>query len=213
MFINAAPARRNGAKGYEVRSFVKLKPANAGPRTVRREEFSTADRNLERWRESLTVGTGAKAAYTVEEGIKQKDLIFCHLTQGPQERDHKKTLTPNVAEIYLPRAFGMVLPQLVDLDKANAYAFAVYAAQPNAFDMRTFAVIGPEQITIAGRDVQAIKATDKAAEDAEPARLWVDKRGILLRMETAEGLVMESASQASLIRRFAADKAQIMKLK
>ncbi len=203
--LATSPKRMDRANGYEVRSVVRLSLSRQKRRIMKRTLFATADRNVERWREGLTIGLGLKAVRTVEEGVKQKDLIVCQLISGHQERSRQKRLKLPTMGIYLPRVFGMVLPKLVDLkSKKTAYSFATYNSGTNDFDLRTFTVVGPAKITIAGREVQAVLATDQAADDSEAVKVWLDTKGNLLRMETPDGLSMEKAAKSAVLRRFPA---------
>jgi len=95
-----------------------------------------------------------------------------------------------------------LLPRLVDLTKPAAYAFASYNSQLNTFDMRTFTVVGPQKITVNQSQVEAIKVTDQGAADTEPAVLWVNAKGLVLRMSTSDGLLMEAVPKTVIIQRF-----------
>ena len=209
MVIRTSPKRREGADGYEVRSLVKIQLPKDDVRQVRRMQFSTANRSVARWREKMTVGQGPRAVTSIEDGIRQGNMILCHLRQGIEDRPRNKSISSHVASIYLPRAFGMMLPKLVSLESKVAYAFGAYNSQVNDFDMRTFTVKGEEKIVVASREMQALRVEDQPAADAEPARLWVDARGELLRMETDEGLIMEKSTRGAVVRRFPADEARI----
>jgi hypothetical protein len=68
--------------------------------------------------------------------------------------------------------------------------------------MRTFTVIGPEQIEAGGRKVNAIRVTDQLTAESQAADMWVDSSGKLLIMKTSDGLVMETASENAVERRF-----------
>ena len=171
--------------------------------------FATADRNLERWRESVLDSAGGKSVWLAQKGIKQTDMVVCELFRDRKKSTQSKPLKPNVMAIYLPRAFSVVLPRLVDLKKQQAYGFAAYNSAANDFDMRTVTVVGPEEITMADRKIQAIRLTDRPAADAEPANLWVDAEGTLLRMTTADGLSVEKAAKKLIIRRFPNDQLKI----
>ncbi|MDP7161937.1 MAG: hypothetical protein QF792_00400, partial [Phycisphaerae bacterium] len=83
-----------------------------------------------------------------------------------------------------------------------SYAFATYDATGNNFNLRTFTVEGPEEIELSGRRVQAVRVTDQLSADAPPATMWIDKKGNLLIMEAAGGLVMEVATGQAVLRRF-----------
>ena len=92
--------------------------------------------------------------------------------------------------------------RLVDLTRPAKYAFASYASLENNFDMRTFAVIGTEKIATVRGEVQAVRATDQAAANAEPATLWLGPDGKLLRMKSADGLVMNASARGAVLRRY-----------
>ena len=209
MTVSTSISHSGKKKGYMVNSFVKFSFPGGKVRVVNRSQFSTADRSLARWREKMLIGTGAKALKITEKGIKQGDLILCHRCRGVQERTYKKPLKPTSRGIYLPDALAMVLPQLVDLKKKTTYAFATYTSAANDFDMRTLTVVGPEKITIAGRQVEAIRTNERTAADEEPAKLYINSEGVLLRMETADGLIMETATKSAIIRRFPNDRDKI----
>jgi hypothetical protein len=92
--------------------------------------------------------------------------------------------------------------RLVDLTKRTQYAFASYASLENNFDMRTFAILGTEKIATVRGEVQAVRATDQAAANADPATLWLTPDGKLLRMKTIDGLIMNASARAAVLRRY-----------
>lgn len=201
--------RRDGADGCEVRSWVMMQLPKDKPRILRRLLFTTADRSFEKWVEKLDVGSGKEMTNISEEGIKQAEMIVCNITaEGktqPQRKKLPQDLVPqkfSLGDYYLPRAMGVLLPRLVDLSKPAAYSFAIYNTQVNNFDMRTFTIVGAEKITLNQARVDAVKATDQAAPDVEPAELWLSAKGLLLRMTTSDGLVMEATSRAAILERF-----------
>ncbi len=186
-------------EGVTIKTCVMLQMPKDKRRVLRRSLFSTARGNLERWREHLFVGGGPGAVSTTEEGLKKADMIVCNITQGANSRTRKKKVPKSV---YLPRAIGWQMFRLVDLTKPAKYAFASYASLENNFDMRTFAVIGTEKIATVRGEVQAVRATDQAAANAEPATLWLGPDGKLLRMKSADGLVMNASARGAVLRRY-----------
>ena len=198
--------KHKGSAGWEVVTWVMMRLPKDKLRLQKRVLFTTTDRSLERWREQLQVGEGAGAITLAEDGMKQADLIVCNVGQN-RRIDTKRQKVPK--KHYLPRAMTILMPRLIDASKASAYAFATYTTQANAFDMRTFTVIGPETITLGGRRVKAVRMTDQPAADAEAVTLWVNKKGLLLRMQTSEGVVMEQTSEGAILRRFPKAKAAL----
>jgi len=167
-------------------------------RLMKHEMFVTPDQTVETWSKRVQIG-GDKSARVIDEtALKQQDLLVCNSLEDRQTQTRKKKVPD---KIYLPQATGMTLPRLIDLKTPEAYAFAAYNSEQNDFDMRTFTVLGKETISFGGRNVEAIRATDQAAIDAEPATLLLDEKGRLLRME-ADGLEMERSTEQAVLRRF-----------
>jgi len=204
-------AKRDGVMGYEVITWVMFQQPKAQQRFGRRVMFTTADRQLERWNESLQTGKGKTARRLSEEGIKQAEMIVCYISRGGAKlQTRKKMLEPDaIRAVYLPRAMGAMLWRLVDLTTPMTYAFATYNSSANSFDMRTFAVLGPERIDLLSRTLEAVRVTDRMAADAPTATLWVNGDGVLLRMKTSDGLLMEHSTRAAVLRRFPDARQQI----
>ncbi len=188
--------------GYMVRNALMMQLPDDQPRRMWRQKFVSADRSTENWRQRLEVGSGEAGGAIIEEGLRQDDRIVTTVSRGTQQNTHDKAIPAHVREIYLPKALGVLLPHLLDLSEPETYGFASYESSADAFEMRTFTVEGPREATIGGEKVRAIRASDQPAADAEPAVLLLDADGHLLRMTTAEGLVMEVTTAAAVTRRF-----------
>jgi len=213
MVMKAFPARRESADGFEILSVVRLQLPKDKIRRSKREQFATTDRTFSRWQESMNVGSGATVMRYVEDGMKQGDVALCRISAAGQERTNQQRLTPAMQKTFLPRAFGMVLPRLVDLKQKQAYAFAMYNSQANGFDMRTFTIGKPETITISARRVETVHIIDRTAEDAEPTNVWVNASGDIVRMTTPDGLAMEASTQNAVARRFPDDEASLRRMR
>ncbi len=194
-----SPAKREGSAGYEVKAYTKLEISGFDSRTQKRTFFVTPKHDFERWLIRLQTGAAPNIQTAKEEGLMQGGVLVCTRWAGGKPRTNK-IRTPE--KIYLPGATGMLLPQLVDLKTPGGYAFAVYNARSNNFDMRTMVVIGPGEIALAGRKMKAIQLMDQADDSSEPVTLWVDSQGRLLRMQTEDGLTMEQSTAAAVQRRF-----------
>jgi len=198
--------RRRGSLGLRVVRCGALKLPDQPRRLTREEMFATADRKLERWKRVVLEGEGPAGGRSVQEALKQQDLILVQ-TAGPSgpRRSVERRVPPALVPMYLPQAMDVVLPRLVDRGKPGTYGFAVYNPAANDFDLRTLRVVGPEQVRLGGRTVQATHMTDRMAEDAPTADLWVDQRGILLRMKTADKLLLQRSDRRTVASRFAAE--------
>ncbi len=168
-------------------------------RLLKRTLFVTADGKLERWAKQLRVGSEGKGQAVQEDGLKENELIVNKVVVEGKAETRKKRVPE---KRYLPQATGMLLPRLMDLKTPGGYAFAAYNSEANSFDMRTFTVVGPEQIVLGGRKVDVVRATDQPTAASEPAVLHLDPKGDLLRMQTEDGLVMERSTASAIRRRF-----------
>ena len=209
MHLRASVARKEDASGYEVVSVLRLKLPGDKIRRAKREQFATRKRDFCRWGETIVAG----AERHVENGLVQGDMAMCQISSGGKQRTVKKRLNEPTKKIFLPRAFGMILPRLVDLAKKQTFAFAAYTSHANDFDVRTMTVVGGEDLTLNARRVQAVRILDRTADDAEPATIWVDSRGIVLKMATPGGLVMQASTRDGVIRRFPTEEPAIRVIK
>jgi hypothetical protein len=202
-YVATAMAQRGAAKGLEVRTFARLELRGGEAMYVRRTMFSTCDRLNEQWTESVHVHRTGKATKTMaEEGTCTGGEVVCKITADGKSTTHRKPVPALTAAHYMPRAMGLLLPKLVNLAKPAGYAFAGYTTAADDFDMRTFAVAGPEKITLAAQTVDAVKASDQAAADSEAATLDLTADGTLLRMRIGGGITMDQSTAAAVARRF-----------
>ena len=204
MLVQSRPAARAGVKGFEVKTWAMVRPPGDKVRLMKRALFTTAGRLLTEWKEHVQAGSGKSAVVVTERGMMTNGTkIVCDVSYGGKVITREKPVPPG---IYLPRATAMLLPRLVDLSKPATLGFATYTTKVNDFDYREFTVVGPQRVTINGRKVDAIRATDQVADDALPTTIWLDKTGRVLRMEnrgTGPGaFVMQPARKDAVLRQF-----------
>jgi len=209
MKVAESRAEREATAGYEVKTWVWAQVrAKAPPTLGKLVAFATADRTREYWSKNAWVGAGQGRLRKVlgEEVTTHRNSISSKVTSNeprPRTQARKTTIPPGNIPVYLPQAMVMLLPRLVDLKAKGTYAFAVYNAQADGFDMRTFSVAGAEQIALGGKKINAIRCTDQPAADVPAVTLWVDPDGALLRTVNTVGLVMEAATRDDVLKHFA----------
>ena len=203
MRVTCKQAGTGQGQGAEVSTLARLSLPNGQSVLINRVMFSSADRSTERWTETAQVLRDDKVVRLMSEaGQCEGGLIACTVTSDGKSATRKKPLAPAMAQSYLPRAFAILLPKLVDLSKPAAYGFASYTTSANDFDLRTFTVIGPATVTAGPQSSQAVEASDQLAADAAPAALELTNDGALLRMSTDAGIVMERSTRSAVLRRF-----------
>jgi hypothetical protein len=203
MRVTCKQAGSGRTRGAEVRTLGRLSLPDGQSIVINRVMFSSADRSTERWTEDAQVlGDGKVLRRMSESGQCEGGLIACTVASDGKSATRKKPLEPATARCYLPRAFAILLPKLVDLSKPAAYGFAGYTTPANDFDLRTFTVVGPATPTVGSQSPQAVAATDQLAADAAPAAMELTTDGSLLRMSTDAGIVMERSTRSAVLRRF-----------
>ncbi|MBT3199581.1 MAG: hypothetical protein HN350_06650 [Phycisphaerales bacterium] len=188
-----------GKPGYRIKSCIMMKFDGKNLKLYR-DLLASADRSVEKWTETAGIKASGRNVSMVEKGSKSDARIDCSITVGSKKTTQKPVDAP--MDHYLPRGMAWLLSRLVDLKTPASYGFATYNGRAGNFDLRTFTVAGPAEIELAGHKVNAIAVTDQLTANTQTANMWVDTRGNLLIMKTADGLVMERASQKSVERRF-----------
>jgi hypothetical protein len=200
--VQGGAARVDGNSGYEIRTWAMIQHPGQPVRLVRQRMFLSEDTSMEIWRLHRQVGSGPQAPLMVEDGIRQKNLIFVDLHEQNQIRSLQRDVPEAVKAYYLPKAVGLILPSLLDLNRKTTYVFAEYNSAIHGFDMRTVQVFAPEMISLGGRPVEAVRLVDQPAFDADPITLWVDARGDLLRAKASDGMTTEFVTEQEILRAF-----------
>jgi hypothetical protein len=191
--------REDGNEGFATRSWARVSLPGQPTRWMQRKLFTTADRGFEKWSESVKIGQGSEATRIDEEGLRSKQRVVVQVAQDGRKVSRQQEVP---LEWYLPKAMGDWVPRLMSLDKPGAAAFATYNATTNRVDLRTVTVLGRQTIPLGGSKIAAIHLTDQPNYDQEPAHVWVDGKGRILRMQTQEGLGMQQADLSVVLREF-----------
>ena len=199
MLQSEAKAVSSGKSGCRIKSWIMMK-LDGKTLKLRRDMFTTADRSAEKWLEAGRVESAGKNIIMEEKGSKSDSRIDCRITVGSKTVKNKPAGAPK--DNYLPRAMAWLLRRMVKLKEPLSYAFATYNGRTGSFNLRTFTVIGPDEIEAGGRKVRAVRVTDQLTAETQAADMWVDLDGNLLIMNTADGLIMEIASDNAVKRRF-----------
>ncbi len=206
--------KRSDAQGLNVVSSGALILPDTPAQLTWKELFTTPDRTFEQWKQVSVQGKGKTAAREIQEAIRKDNWMLVQLHRsGRPKRNWKQELPKTLQTAYLPEALSTLLPRLLDRSKPGAYAFAVYNPDKNDFDMRTVQVVKTETIRIGSRNVKATRMTDQMSRQSPIVNLWVDEKGLLLRMQMPGGLVMERADRRTIAVKFAAELAELDKLK
>jgi len=206
MLQREASAKSAGKSGCRIKSWIMMK-LDGKTLKLRREMFTTADRSAETWLETGRVESAGGNVIMEEKGAKSDSRIDCRITVGKKTVKNKPAAVPK--DNYLPRAMAWLLRRMVNRKEAAPYAFATYNGRTGSFNLRTFTVVGPDEIEAGGRKVRAIRVTDQLTAETQAADMWVDSDGKLLIMNTVDGLMMEIASDKAVERRFPRAKATI----
>ncbi|MFP3938423.1 MAG: hypothetical protein ACLFVW_08790 [Phycisphaerae bacterium] len=212
MWQKASAGKWEDTEGYVVHNVLLIRLPDDQTRRMWRRMFVSSDRGEEHWRQRLEFGGDEQSFTVVEQGLKHDSQLVTTLRNGEQRQSHDREIPAHVEGIYLPEAIGAMLPRFPDLSQPTTYGFARYDARSNTFEMRQFTVKDSQDVTISGKSVEAVVAADQPSMDAEATELLLDEDGNLLRMTTAEGLVMELSSDAKVTRQFPQARSMVRKM-
>ena len=156
---------------------------------VENDLFAGNDLKQERWVNrvhQIGVATQQRSrgyALTQVEGVRQHDTLIVSHSAGPAPM-----LSGNKAfELsgdYLPQVLIRLLPRLLVGGKTEPVAFTCYDTQGGALLIRRYDPIGWDVIELDGKSVSAYRVEDRLGLTAQPAVMWVDRQGRLLRVRT-----------------------------
>jgi len=199
MLQKETASKSAGKSGCRIKSWIMMK-LDGKTLKLRREMFTTADRSAETWLEAGRVESAGQNVIMEEKGTRSDSRIDCRITVGKKTVKNKPAAVPK--DNYLPRAMAWLLRRMVNLKEPLPYAFATYNGRTGGFNLRTFTIVGPDEIEAGGRKVRAIRVTDQLTSETQAADMWVDMDGKLLIMKAADELIMEIASDKAVERRF-----------
>ncbi len=208
--ISESMAQRERTRGAWIVRCGTMEVAGGAKQLTREELFATPDRSVERCKRILIQGESK----ITQETLRDRNALLAQVSeQGRPAQVRRRTVPETLMPAYLPRALDLVALRLIDLSKPHAVAFAVYNPVAHDFDMRTIRIVGPEKITLGGRQLSAIRLTDQMAADAPVASVWVDSKGLLLRMRTADGMTLERVEKETVIRQYAPELLTLDRIK
>lgn len=190
---------RQGIRGLLVRQWGKLQLPDQPVRAIREILVADFPQDKGNWRIHTQFGGGRDATLTAEDGMRQDDLILCLFLRNQRQTQQQLRLPEGLNEFFLPKAFGRILPRILDLGEKTTYTFADYDSRSNDFVMRTVTILGPEELNRDGRLTSAIKLLDQPAVGARPLELWVDSDGRVLRRRHPDGTTLDRVDEALIL--------------
>ncbi|HUW83376.1 MAG TPA: hypothetical protein VMZ31_11320 [Phycisphaerae bacterium] len=172
---------------------------------VENDLFVSNDLTQERWVNrvhQIGVATQQRSrgyALTQVEGVRQHDTLLVSHSAGPAP-----TLSGDKAfELpgdYISQAMIRLLPRFLVDSKTQPLAFTCYDTQGGALLTRRYDPIGWNVIELDGKSVSAYRLEDRLGLTAEPAVMWVDRQGRLLRVRTGPiDMILTDKSRIDLL--------------
>lgn len=209
--IGETMVKRGTVTGLQVLRGGALKVGTDPVRYTREDLFATSDRIAEQWGRTFMEGAGKTA--TLLTGSKVGDMLTVQtdLPGKPKAKIDRRDFPELVRTSYMPVAFDVLASRIVERTAGKTYAFAMYNAGSKDFDLRVLTVVGEETIDWAGGKVKCMRLSDQMAADAPETQVWVDQKGMILRMKTAEGLLVEASDRKSVQAAFGNELAELEK--
>ena len=203
-----AANKRKGLTGIEIKEFGWLFNADGSITHLRHDMFLADNLDFEAWENRVTTLTvpaedGTRGLLVdVEQGLRRADtLVVKFVAAAGATKLRDKVL--EVSDTYGSAAWLALLPRLLDLSQPETYCFGAYRSDQRGIGLRTFEVIGPDQVKVDGQTVPAVKILDSEGLVPPINALYVDKEGRLLRV-VAGPLEMISTSQENCERKYKA---------
>jgi hypothetical protein len=176
-----------------------------GIRKFQADLFVANDLRKERWtsraQQILPVEQGQPRRYLAssEQGLGQQDKLvvsFAADTAGQQPANRVFELPSD----YLPQVLTRILPRFLPLDSRGIYVFTCYDSQGHCLATRRYDLVGQDSIDVAGSTVAGYRIEDRQGAAAEPAVLWVDAAGRLLKARTGQlEMILAEKQQVDLL--------------
>jgi len=199
--------RAQGSRsGVEVNEWAWLFKADNSITHLRHDMYLTDDLSFENWENRVmtippaAAGAARQVIYELESGLRQDNQLVAAFMPTPNASEMQDKII-EVEKSYASAAWHSLLPRIVDLNQPELYAFASYSADRRGLVLRTFEVIGPAQVTIDGRRVQAIKLQDSEGLIPPINEIDVDAGGRILRV-VAGPLEMLATNRQDLEQRY-----------
>jgi len=189
MVVSEKPRALRGTTGVQIIERGWLFESAGDIKRVENDLFVSNDLTQERWVNRvhhIGVATQQRSrgyALTQVEGVRQHDTLLVSHSAGPAPR-----LSGNKAfelsSDYIPQVLIRLLPRFLVGGKAEPVAFTCYDTKGSALLTRRYDPIGWDVIELDGKSVSAYRMEDRLGLTAEPAVMWVDRQGRLLRVRT-----------------------------
>jgi len=185
--VRQGPMQIKHHKGMAVREWGWLFNADKSVTHLQHDMFLADDLAYATWDNRVRTLTPAvegkpeQSALSVETGMRQKDkLLISYTTVFGQSELKDKVI--KVEPSFSSPAWFLLLPQLVDLNKPELYAFSAYNSDRRGLILRTFRVVGPTQVKIEGQTRQAIKIEDSEGLIPPISEIDVEPTGRIIRV-------------------------------
>ena len=205
MVVSETPRALRGTTGVQIIERGWLFESAGDIKRVENDLFVSNDLTQERWINrvhQIGVATQQRSrgyALTQVEGVRQHDTLLVSHSAGPAPR-----LSGNKAfelsSDYIPQVLIRLLPRFLVGGKAEPVAFTCYDTQGGALLTRRFDPIGWDVVELDGKSVSAYRLEDRLGLTAEPAVMWVDRQGRLLRVRTGPiDMILTDKSRIDLL--------------
>lgn len=187
--IGQRAAKLNGREGVQVFQQAWLFNPDQSVQYVQEQKFLASDLSYDEWRNLSELKPASRTdpeqrlVVSVEAGIRRGDQLVVEYNThlGVSER-HDKVI--EVEPSYAAAAWPLLMPRLVDLREPGLFAFSMYDSERRGMVLRAIRVVGPLQVTVAGRRVSGFKIEDSEGLLPPVSEMIVDEAGRLIRLSS-----------------------------
>ena len=205
-----------GKDGFRITSWAMAQFPKAGVRLSKRDFFATPDRKSESWCEVLRVESNDNVNTVEENGLREKEGLAVELIVDGESDSISNKIPPEAESIYTPKVFDALMYRLINRSQGGGYLFSTYnSARGNRgrFDSRTITVAGTERIKTTSGSKVATRLIDQKHYDTEENTVWVDSKGMVLRLESeTKEFIIELSSSRAVLRKYPKANDNVKKL-
>ncbi|MBN1491549.1 MAG: hypothetical protein JXA69_16675 [Phycisphaerae bacterium] len=170
------------------------------------EMFLADDLTFEQWDNRIQTivpiqGTvPVRTTMDIERGLRQDNRLVVSVSTSPnsEQFQDKVLATPNA---YASAAVVALFARLVDLSKPELYAFATYNSERQGFVLRTLRIVGPQNITVDGQAIRAVRIEDSEGLIPPVSEVYVTETGRLVKI-VANKLEMIATPKEKVVARY-----------
>lgn len=214
VFAGRHALRGNAKEGVRLRERIWQFIEDGPARYTRLDAFTSFDllsEQIENWQKEMPPADAESQDILVrtDQVSREADVLVSSFWTSLDRNIPDPAKPIRVGPVYLDQAWVRLLPGLLlsNPEEHGLYAFAVYNSDLHGLLAYTIRLLGEAELK--GHEGRTFSFEVREGFVAEPARIWTDERGVLVRLEAGE-LRVQRRPQAEIERKYGERQQAIM---